>query len=106
MEVWELKLYFYPSAGGLKKKEKKKTSPVLQVAGSIMRILPALAVFGGVVMGILPVLLVFRSFVLLMQRVLAVLPTVFCAKNIHRCSQEWELDIASSGFCTADTART
>ena len=24
MEVWELKLYFYPSAGGLKKKEKKK----------------------------------------------------------------------------------
>ena len=23
MEVWELKLYFYPSAGGLKKKEKK-----------------------------------------------------------------------------------
>ena len=23
VEVWELKLYFYPSAGGLKKKEKK-----------------------------------------------------------------------------------
>ena len=24
MEVWELKLYFHPSAGGLKKKKKKK----------------------------------------------------------------------------------
>ena len=23
VEVWELKLYFYPSAGGLKKKKKK-----------------------------------------------------------------------------------
>ena len=25
MEVWELKLYFYPSARGFKKKKKKKT---------------------------------------------------------------------------------
>ena len=24
MEVWELKLYFYPSAGGVKKKKEKK----------------------------------------------------------------------------------
>ena len=24
MQVWELELYFYPSAGGLKKKEDKK----------------------------------------------------------------------------------
>ena len=24
MEVWELKLYFYPSAGGFKRKKKKK----------------------------------------------------------------------------------
>ena len=26
MEVWELKLYFYPSAGGLKKKKKSLTA--------------------------------------------------------------------------------
>ena len=26
MEVWELKLYFYPSAGGLNEKNKKKST--------------------------------------------------------------------------------
>ena len=32
MEVWELKLYFYPSAGGLKKKKKTATVATLFTA--------------------------------------------------------------------------
>ena len=31
MEVWELKLYFYPSAGGLKKRKKKEAACVWYV---------------------------------------------------------------------------
>ena len=34
MEVWELKLYFYPSAGGLKKKKVLTNVPVNGVSGT------------------------------------------------------------------------